>query len=89
MYQSEEKNKLIKAEQEQLWKKWVDKNKDIMLGVPNVLPPIQDINHKISLIDESKVYNYHLSCCLDVLKLQLNEKIKKYIEARWWVLQTV
>jgi hypothetical protein len=60
-----------------------------MSGVPNMLLPMWDINHKIPLIDESKVYNYHLSCCPNALKLQLNEKIKKYIEAGWWVPQTV
>jgi hypothetical protein len=42
------------------------------------------VNHKISLIDENKRYNYHLPRCPDSLKLELTEKIQHYKNAGWW-----
>jgi len=42
------------------------------------------VNHKISLIDENKRYNYHLPRCPDSLKPELVEKIQRYKNAGWW-----
>jgi len=64
---------------------WEEKAADILTGVPNRLPPFREINHKIPLMDEKKVYNYHLPRCADALKTQLLDKIKMYKEAGWWV----
>ena len=64
---------------------WEDKAADILTGVPHRLPPFREINHKIPLIDESKIYNYHLPRCADAFKTQLLDKIKLYKEAGWWV----
>ena len=78
---------LVDEEEEKLLAKlragWEEKAADIMKGAPNKLPPFREINHKIPLIDENKWYNYHLPRCPDVLKPQLIDKIKIYMEAGW------
>ena len=64
---------------------WEEKAADILTGVPHRLPPFREINHKIPLMDENKIYNYHLPRCADALKTQLLDKIKLYKDAGWWV----
>jgi len=44
------------------------------------------VNHHILLIDENKQYNYHLPQCPDSMKVQLMEKIMRYMQAGWWEL---
>ena len=39
---------------------WEEKAADILTGVPHRLPPFREINHKIPLLDDNKIYNYHL-----------------------------
>ena len=63
---------------------WEIKATDIITGAPAKLPPFQEVNHKIPLIDEEKVYNYHLPRCPDAMKEQLIEKVQQYKEAGWW-----
>jgi hypothetical protein len=67
-----------------LQKKWVESVADIFTGASLHLPPLKEVNHKISLIDKNKQYNYHLPRCLDSLKLELAKKIQHYKNARWW-----
>jgi hypothetical protein len=55
-----------------------------MIGVPEELPPVHDVNHHITLIDENRQYDYHLPRCPDALKTQLMEKIAQYTQAGWW-----
>jgi len=62
---------------------------DIMNGAPKELPPLREINHWIPLIDEGKRYQYHLPRCLDAMKPQLMEKVRHYVEARWWIPKPV
>ena len=38
--------------------KWIKMNADIMSGVPMVLPPLRDINHRIQLVEGNKKYYY-------------------------------
>lgn len=64
---------------------WLEKYADILGGVPERLPPFREINHRIPLIDEGKVYKYHLPRCPDSLKPKLIEKINRYERAQWWV----
>ncbi|KAI0027096.1 hypothetical protein K488DRAFT_6309, partial [Vararia minispora EC-137] len=73
----------------QLQKSWTERCRDIMSGVPPVLPPMREINHEIPLIEEGRNYRYHLPRCSDALKAQLLEKLNKYIEAKWWIPTTV
>jgi hypothetical protein len=67
-----------------LRKQWVESAADILTGVPSELPPFREVNHKITLIDENKRYNYHLPRCPDALKTQLTDKIRTYKAAGWW-----
>jgi hypothetical protein len=48
---------------------------DIMSGVPERMPPLRAVNHRIPLIDEGMLYHYHLPRCPDAMKPQLSEKI--------------
>jgi hypothetical protein len=52
---------------------------------PETLPPLRLINHKITLIDPSKFYNYYYPRCAEALKAELIEKINRYTKAGWWV----
>lgn len=61
---------------------WLKENDDMLQKPPPVLPPFREINHKIPLIDDHKVYRYHLPQCLDAFKPQLLEKIAKYVKAQ-------
>lgn len=60
-----------------------------MSGVPEELPPFREINHTIPLIDEGKLYKYHLPRCPDSLKPQLLEKMARYERAGWWISENV
>ena len=55
-----------------------------MQGALDELPPIQEVNHHIPLIDEKKRYKYYPLKCLDLLKPELMEKIACYTCAGWW-----
>ena len=77
--------KLTPAQRESLRSAWIERNKDIMSGVPAVLPPLRDINHEIPLVDDQKQYKYYRARCPDAMKPQLLDKINKYIAAKWWV----
>src|ERR1700723_292268 len=67
-----------------LRKSWVESAKDILSSAPNHLPPLQEVNHKIPIIDKEKQYNYYLPQCPDALKTQLIDKIQNYKSAGWW-----
>lgn len=69
--------------------KWLEAYQDILGGVPERLPPMREINHRIELIDEAKQYHYHLPRCPDALKPALMEKVERYVRAGWWVHKTV
>ena len=53
------------------------------------LLPLQEVKHKILLIDDSKHYVYHLPHSTDALKQQLSDKIQQYTDADWWVMKSV
>ena len=63
-------------------------NADIMSGVPMVLPPLRDINHRIQLVDERMKYNYYSPRCPESMRLQLKDKLIQYEQAGWWVRNT-
>ena len=67
-----------------LREEWMKSCQDIMGGAPERLLPLQEINHRIPLIEEGKRYKYHSPRCLDLLKLELVEKIPCYMRAKWW-----
>ena len=65
----------------ELHKKWVKAAADILTAAPLHLPPLQEVNHKIPIIDENK---HHLLRCPESLKTQLINKIQTYKNAGWW-----
>jgi hypothetical protein len=72
-----------------LWDRWFVEYADILNGVPLVLPPLREINHRIPLIDKNKQYNYHLPRCPDTMKPQLMEKLRMYVDTGWWIPKAV
>jgi hypothetical protein len=56
---------------------------------PLALPPLRPVNHKIVLIDPSKFYNYYYPKCAESLKVELLEKISRYVSAGWWMEASV
>jgi hypothetical protein len=76
--------KLTETDIPALRDRWMEISKDIMSGVPETMPPLRAVNHRIPLIDDNKVYNYHLPRCPDAMKEQLIEKINRYVRAGWW-----
>lgn len=69
--------------------RWFKEFRDITSGVPEVLPPLREINHQIPLIDPTLRYSYHLPKCAEALKPLLMEKIIHYKKAGWWIPATV
>jgi hypothetical protein len=74
---------------QQLRERWFMVYADIMNGAPKKLPPLREINHQIPLIDEGKRYHYHLPHCPDAMKPQLMEKIRQYVDTKWWIPKAV
>jgi hypothetical protein len=68
---------------------WFAKYSDIMNGSPPGLPPLQEINHKIPLIDNNKHYSYRLPRCPEVMCPKLMEKLQHYIDNGWWTPRAV
>ena len=48
------------------------------------LPPLRAINHRIPLIDESKVYSWRPSKCPDAHRASWVEKRDAYLKSGWW-----
>ena len=68
---------------------WFQEYKDILSGIIPTLPPLWEVNHRITLIDEGKQYSYNLPRCPDTLKQQLSDKIRLYTDAGWWEMKSV
>lgn len=81
--------KLTTEDIPRLRKTWLEKYQDMLGGVPERLPPMREINHRIPLVDETHQYRYHHPKCSDALKPKLLEKVKRYVGAGWWKFQNV
>ena len=69
----------------QLRRSWDNNITDLVSGIPLKLPPIQEMNHEINLIDPEKTYPL-LSAKLPKAFLQeLSQKIERYTTAQWWI----
>jgi len=68
---------------------WFQKYKEWLGGMVLKLPSLQEINHRISLIENEKHYAYYLLHCADVLKQQLSDKIWLYSDTGWWIMKSV
>jgi len=67
-----------------LRQQWYNEFHDILQGTPETLPPLQEVNHKINIIDPNKKYVHRLPTCLVPLRPQFHEKINCYVDAGWW-----
>ena len=68
----------------QLREKWFEEYSDLLGPIPLKLPPFQEVNHHIPLIDDNIRYNYHLPRCPEALEEELHQKIDCYTMAGWW-----
>jgi len=75
---------LMEKDIAQLCKNWKKSSKNIINGALERLPPLQEVNHQIPIINKNKRYKYHASWCPDSLKNELSEKIMHYTHAKWW-----
>ena len=67
-----------------LWS-WDNNITDLVSGIPLKLPPIQEVNHKINLIDPEKRIHYRLPKCPEHFREELSQKIERYTTAQWWI----
>jgi hypothetical protein len=58
-----------------------------MAPAPEILPPFQEVNHRIDFIDPHKKYHERRASCPQSLEQQLREKTLCYERAGWWVCQ--
>ena len=64
---------------------WDDNITDLVSGIPLKLLPIQEVNHKINLIDPKKCIHYQLTKCPEHFCKELFQKIERYTTAQWWI----
>ena len=69
----------------QLHRSWDNNITDLVSGIPLKLPPIQEVNHEINLIDPEKCICYHLPKCPEHFCEELSQKIERYTTAQWWI----
>ena len=69
----------------QLCKSWDDNITDLVSGIPLKLPPIQEVNHEINIIDPKKHIHYQLLKCPEHFCKELSQKIERYTTAQWWI----
>ena len=69
----------------QLCKSWDNNITDLVSGIPLKLLPIQEVNHKINLIDPEKCIHYRLLKCPEHFHKELSQKIERYTSAQWWI----
>ena len=69
----------------QLCRSWDDNITDLVSGIPLKLPLIQEVNHKINLIDPEKRIHYRLLKCPEHFHEELSQKIERYTTAQWWI----
>ena len=69
----------------QLHKSWDNNITDLVSGIPLKLPPIQEANHDINLIDPEKHIHYQLPKCPEHFHEELSQKIERHTTAQWWI----
>jgi hypothetical protein len=79
------KEKPTPADISQLHEQWFEEFSDLFGEVPLEVPPLQEVNHEINLVDDNKWINYRLPKCPDQFKGALMDKIQQYMKAGWWV----
>ena len=69
----------------QLCRSWDNNITDLVSGIPLKFSPIQEVNHKINLIDPEKRIHYCLLKCPEHFREELSQKIERYTTAQWWI----
>ena len=69
----------------QLCRSWDNNITDLVSGIPLKLLPIQEVNHKINLIDPEKRIHYGFPKCPEHFRKELSQKIERYTTAQWWI----
>ena len=69
----------------QLHKSWDENINGLVSGIPLQLPPIWEVNHKITLIDPKKHIHYQLLKCPEHFHEELSQKIERYTTVQWWI----
>ena len=67
-----------------LREQWCNNYQDILQGTPEELPPLQEVNHEINLINSNKQYTYYLPRCPDMYKEAFYKKLNWYFRVYWW-----
>ena len=67
-----------------LRERWLVHIADLTGPIPERLPPMRDVNHRITLIDDNRPLKGRFPKCPDDLREQLREKMDRYIRAGWW-----
>ena len=65
----------------QLRSSWDNNITDLVSVILLKLPPIQEVNHEINLIDPEKHIHYCLSKCPEHFRKELSQKIERYTTA--------
>ncbi|KZV83980.1 hypothetical protein EXIGLDRAFT_569313, partial [Exidia glandulosa HHB12029] len=63
---------------------WMKEIADLTGPIPEVLPPLREVNHAINLIEEGIRFPNRPAKCTDALRPQLMDKIDRYVRAGWW-----
>src|SRR5260370_29793260 len=61
----------------------------MMAPAPEILPPFQEVNHKINIINANVNYTERRLTCPQALEGQLHKKLARYEQASWWVQRPV
>jgi hypothetical protein len=68
-----------------LHEEWMTKITDLVSGIPLELPPLNEVDHEINLVDPTKCIRYQLPKCPEHFRKDLSVKIERYTTAKWWV----
>jgi hypothetical protein len=67
-----------------LREQWLENIADLTGTIPERLPPMRAVNHRITLVDDKRPLKGRFPKCPDSLREQLREKMDRYIRAGWW-----
>src|SRR5260370_28784412 len=80
---------MIDPKFEQLRDWWRSQFEDMMVPAPEILPPFQEYNHKINIINATVNYTKRRLTRPQALEEQLHKKLARYEWASWWVQRPV
>ncbi|KAF8516614.1 hypothetical protein JB92DRAFT_2810122 [Gautieria morchelliformis] len=63
----------------------MEKIANLVGDIPLELPPLQEVNPEINLIDPDKRMRYRLPKCPEHFREELSLKLEWYTTAKWWI----